>query len=51
MIEVADILRLHGPSYRGQHCLLPSQHKVLEDLVRCRTAACGGHLWQCERQE
>src|SRR5438552_7647784 len=51
MIEVADILRLHGPSYRGHHCPLPSQQKVLDDLVRCRTAACGGHLWRCERQE
>jgi len=49
MIEVADILRLHGPAYRAQYSLLPSQHKALEDLVRCRTAACGGHLHQCDR--
>jgi len=48
MIEVADILRLHGPSYRQQHSLLPSQQKVLEDLVRCRTAACGGQLYRCD---
>lgn len=48
MIEVADILRLHGPAYREGHRLLPSQQKALEDLVRCRTAACGGHLWQCD---
>jgi hypothetical protein len=51
MIEVADIFRLHGAAYRADHCLLPSQQKVLDDLVRCRTAACGGHLWQCERPE
>src|SRR5438105_6371937 len=51
MIEVADILRLHGPAYRAAHCLLPSQQKVLEDLVRCRTPACGGHLWQCDLQD
>ncbi len=49
MIEVADILSLHGPAYRQAHRLLPSQQKVLEDLVRCRTAACGGHLYQCDR--
>jgi Putative transposase/Transposase zinc-binding domain len=49
MIEVADILRLHGPAYRQQHCLLPSQQKVLEDLVRCRTAAAGGQLYRCDR--
>ena len=48
MIEVAHILRRHGPAYRQQHQLLPSQLKVLEDLVRCRTEACGGHLYQCD---
>src|SRR5881628_700147 len=48
MIEVADILRLHGPAYRQAHRLLPSQQKVLEDLVRCRTAACGGQLYRCD---
>ena len=49
MIEVAHILRRHGPDYRRAHQLLPSQSKVLEDLVRCRTEACGGHLYQCDR--
>ena len=48
MIEVADILRLHGLAYRQQHLLLPSQQKVLEDLVHCRTAACGGQLYRCD---
>jgi len=48
MIEVADILRRHGPQYRQQHRLLPSQQKVLEDLVRCRTVACGGQLYRCD---
>jgi hypothetical protein len=49
MLEVADILRRHGPAYGATHCLLPSQKKALADLVRCRTAACGGHLYQCDR--
>ena len=48
MIEVADILRRHGPAYRQAHPLLPSQQRVLSDLVRCRTAACGGHLYACD---
>jgi hypothetical protein len=48
MIEVADIFRCHGPAYRASHSLLPSQQKVLQDLVRCRTAACGGHLYVCD---
>jgi len=51
MIEVADILRLHGPAYRQAYQLLPSQEKVLEDLVRCRTPALGGQLWQCDRDD
>ena len=49
MIEVADILRLHGSAYQQVHLLLPSQEKVLKDLVRCRTAASGGHLYECDR--
>jgi hypothetical protein len=48
MIEVADIFRLHGPSYVAQHGLLPSERKVMQDLLCCRTAACGGHLYRCE---
>lgn len=48
MIEVADIFRLHGPAYPAAHPLLPSQKKALEDLVRCRTAACGGQLYRCD---
>jgi hypothetical protein len=49
MIEVADILRRHGPAYQAQHCLLPSQQKALRDLICCRTAACGGHLYECDQ--
>lgn len=49
MIEVADILRCHGPEYQQHHRLLPSQRRAMNDLVRCRTAACGGHLYECDR--
>jgi len=48
MIEVADILRRHGPGYQQQHQLLHSQQRVLKDLVNCRTEACGGHLYECD---
>src|SRR5580765_173079 len=48
MIEVADILRRHGPDYQRQYSLLPGQQKVLADLVHCRTEACGGHLYECD---
>ena len=42
MIEVADILRQHGQEYARTHPLLPSQAKLVQDLERCRTPACGG---------
>jgi Putative transposase/Transposase zinc-binding domain len=48
MVEVADILGCHGPDYARAHTLLPSQKKVLRDLVRCRTPACGGQLYRCD---
>ncbi len=51
MLEVADIIRLHGAAYcaRFGPSLAPSQHRALGDLTACRTAACGGHVHQCEQ--
>jgi hypothetical protein len=49
MLEVADIFRRHGPDYRQQHWLLPSQQRALQDIVRCRTPACGGQLYRCDQ--
>ena len=63
MIEVADILRLHGAACQQTHRLLPSQQKVMRDLLRCRTAASvprqnrrrfvgvRGHVWQCDQPQ
>jgi hypothetical protein len=44
-LEVADILRASGSSFLEQHgSHLASQHrKVMDAIVRCRTAALGGH--------
>jgi hypothetical protein len=49
MLEVAEIIRRHGAAVRARlgDRLLPSQARVLRDLVACRTAACGGQLTQC----
>jgi putative transposase/transposase-like zinc-binding protein len=49
MLEVADILRLHGAAYgaRFGKALNPSQRRALRDLQVCRTPACGGHIQQC----
>jgi hypothetical protein len=50
-LEVADILRTSGSSFwerYGSHLAL--QHrKVMDAIVRCRTAALGGHRDQCLR--
>jgi hypothetical protein len=45
-IEIADILREHYHHLQG---LSPQQWEVVRAVVRCRTAALGGHLWQCDR--
>jgi predicted Zn-ribbon and HTH transcriptional regulator len=48
-LEVADILRASGGNFlylHGSH--LASQHrKVIDAIVRCRTAALGGHRDRC----
>jgi len=51
MLEVADIVRLHGAAYRARFAdrLLPSHARALQDIAACRTAHFGGHLKQCDR--
>jgi hypothetical protein len=49
MLELADILRLHGPQYRetfGKQ-ILPSHRRAMQDIEQCRTAALGGQLYHC----
>lgn len=48
-LEVADIFRAHGALYRDIHALRPEQRRSMLDIERCRTAALGGHLDQCDR--
>lgn len=47
-LELADIVRAHGKSFRRAHALTPMQAAALDDIERCRTAALGGHLEACE---
>ena len=49
--EVADIVRTAGPQFRQRYwrALTWPQIKVLNAIVRCRTAALGGHRDQCDR--
>jgi hypothetical protein len=49
-LEVADILRGHGPAWRqanAGHVSL-EQLKVMSAIESCRTAALGGHVARCE---
>ena len=49
-LEVADILREHGPAWRETnrgHVSL-DQLKVMSAIERCRTVALGGHVARCE---
>jgi hypothetical protein len=49
-LEVADIIRDHGPAWRranAGHVSL-GQMKVMSAIERCRTAALGGHVARCE---
>jgi hypothetical protein len=47
-LEVADIFRQHGYDFRLTNVLSPEQRRVMRAVERCRTAALGGHVEQCE---
>lgn len=49
-LEVADIFRHVGPAYRRDHAahLSRAQRRVMSAIERCRTAALGGHVEQCD---
>ncbi len=46
-VEVASLLAEHLEAYKQRYALTPVQSAVVRDLVRCRTAALGGHLDVC----
>ena len=50
-VEVADILRAQGNSFFDRHrgWLRFQQLKVMRAILRCRTAALGGHIDKCLR--
>jgi len=47
-VELADILRAYGESYRRDHPLPVSHLKVMQAVERCRTASLGGHIERCD---
>ena len=50
-LEVGDVFRRYGDAYRQQHAgsLSLAQLRVMSAIERCRTAALGGHLEQCDQ--
>lgn len=45
--ELADVLRLHANSYIAKNQLSIEQHKAVNAILNCRTAALGGNVQQC----
>ena len=46
--EVADVVRQYGADFLTSHPTSHPQRAVLRALARCRTAALGGHVEQCD---
>jgi transposase-like zinc-binding protein len=47
-VEVADLIRRHGEAFLQKHSLSRQQRRVMRAIAQCRTAALGGHLYQCD---
>ncbi len=50
VLELADVFRAHGPSYRSAQAghLSLNQLKAMSAIEACRTAELGGHVERCE---
>jgi Putative transposase/Transposase zinc-binding domain len=50
-LEVADVFRRYGDTYRQQHgaSMSVAQWRVMNAIEVCRTAALGGHLERCDQ--
>jgi hypothetical protein len=50
-LEVADVFRRYGEAYRQEHAgsLSRDQLRVMTAIERCRTAALGGHVEECDQ--
>ena len=48
-LEIADIFRRHSQLFRQTHRLSVQQHRVINAIEQCRTAAMGGHIEVCDQ--
>jgi hypothetical protein len=46
-LELADVVRACGGALSARTRLTSDQRRALRDVVRCRTAALGGHVQRC----
>ena len=46
--ELADVVKQFGKKLLSNHNVSPQQTKILHNIVRCRTAALGGHEEACD---
>jgi hypothetical protein len=53
MLEIADVFRRYGEAYLQKFGkqMLPSHRRAFYDILHCRTAAMGGHVYVCDRCE
>jgi hypothetical protein len=53
MPGITDIFRSCGPEYRDRYgqAMPPSHRRTMQDIVDCRTAAMGGHIFKCSHCE
>jgi Putative transposase/Transposase zinc-binding domain len=47
-VELAEIFRTHGATYRHAHTLSRAQRRAMHAIETCRTAALGGHRERCD---
>lgn len=48
MVEIQDIFKQHGDSYRKAHKLTLTHHKAMNSIERCRTSDLGSHIDECD---
>jgi hypothetical protein len=50
MVDLADVCRRFAHDHVARHGtgMLPSHRRAIADIIACRSAALGGHLWRCE---
>ena len=47
-LEIAEVVRSYGHTYRERYTPSPDQARVLRAVVQCRTGVLGGHVQACD---